>query len=86
MLSDGAAIGSISENKILSILISDEQAKQNKVIGYMEKPFPIVAPETKLADVSKEFTRDNSAVLVELPDSTLQIITKSDVIAAITAS
>jgi cystathionine beta-synthase len=86
VLSDGAAIGSISENKILSILISDEQAKFNKVIGYMEKPFPIVAPDTKLADVSKEFTRENSAVLVELPDSTLQIITKSDVIAAITAS
>ncbi len=86
VLSDGAVIGSVSENKILSILISDEQAKANKVIGYMEKPFPIVAPETKLADVSKEFTRDNSAVLVELPDSTLQIITKSDVIAAITAS
>ncbi len=86
VLSDGAVIGSVSENKILSILISDDKAKANKVIGYMEKPFPIVAPETKLADVSKEFTRENSAVLVELPDSTLQIITKSDVIAAITAS
>lgn len=86
VLSDGAVIGSVSENKILSILIGDEQAKQNKVIGYMEKPFPIIAPETKLVDVSKEFTRDNAAVLVELPDSTLQIITKSDVIAAITAS
>ncbi len=86
VLSDGAVIGSVSENKILSILITDEQAKFNKVIGYMEKPFPIVAPETKLADISKEFMRDTPAVLVELPDSTLQIITKSDVIAAITAS
>ncbi len=86
VLSDGAAIGSVSENRILSILISDEHAKESKVIGYMEKPFPIVASDTNLADVSREFTRENSAVLVELPDSSLQIITKSDVIAAITAS
>lgn len=85
VLSDGAPIGSISENRILSILIGDEQAKQHKVVGYMEKSFPIVAPETTLTDISKEFTRDNSAVLVSLPDSTMQIITKSDLIAAITA-
>jgi cystathionine beta-synthase len=84
ILSDGAEIGSISENKILSILLGEDNAQHNKVIGYMEKPFPIVPSGTTLTTLSDELSRDN-AVLVELPEHEFQIITKSDLIAAITS-
>jgi cystathionine beta-synthase len=84
IISDGAEIGSISENKILSILLGEENSKFNKVIGYMEKPFPILAPETTLTKLSDELTRD-SAVLIEQHGHEFQIITKSDLIAVITA-
>jgi cystathionine beta-synthase len=84
ILSDGAVIGSISENKILGILIADEQAKFNKVIGYMEKPFPVLSGSAMLPEISKEFSRETPAVLVSDAES-LNILTKSDLIDAITA-
>jgi cystathionine beta-synthase len=87
ILSDGAAIGSISENKILSILISDGEAKMNKVIGYMEKPFPTVLASTTLDHLSHHLDRETSAVLVQNGTTgDLKIITKSDLISAITSN
>lgn len=84
IISDGAEIGSISDNKILSILLAEADAKQNKVIGYMEKPFPILPPNAPLSKLSDELTRDN-AVLIGDGNSEFEIITKSDLIAAITS-
>ncbi|MFN3385122.1 MAG: pyridoxal-phosphate dependent enzyme [Candidatus Thermochlorobacter sp.] len=84
IISDGAEIGSISDNKILSILLAEADAKQNKVIGYMEKPFPILPPNAPLSQLSDELMRDN-AVLIGDGNSEFEIITKSDLIAAITS-
>jgi cystathionine beta-synthase len=84
IISDGAEIGSISDNKILSILLAEADAKDNKVIGYMEKPFPILPLDTPISKLSEELTRDN-AVLISKGSDDFEIITKSDLIAAITS-
>lgn len=84
IISDGAEIGSISDNKILSTLLAEADAKQNKVIGYMEKPFPILPPDTPLSKLSDELARDN-AVLIGNGNGEFEIITKSDLIAALTS-
>ncbi|MDX2129868.1 MAG: pyridoxal-phosphate dependent enzyme [Chloroherpetonaceae bacterium] len=86
VISDGAPIGSISEKTILNILLRDESAKNNKVIGYMEKAFPIHAPETLLADLTQELSRETNAVLIgDFASHEFHILTRSDLIAAITA-
>ncbi|MCS7013114.1 MAG: pyridoxal-phosphate dependent enzyme [Chloroherpetonaceae bacterium] len=84
VISDGAEIGSISDNKILHTLLSEADAKFNKVVGYMEKPFPILPPDASLAQLSDTLSRDN-AVLIGRDGEEFEIITKSDLIAAITA-
>ncbi|MBC8045098.1 MAG: pyridoxal-phosphate dependent enzyme [Rhizobacter sp.] len=85
IISDGVAIGSINENKILSILMGDENAKHGKVVGFMDKSFPVLPAETTIAGLSKEFSRETPAVLISGEDGSLRILTKSDLISAITA-
>ncbi len=85
IISDGAEIGSISDNKILSILLTEADTKNNKVIGYMEKPFPILPLDTPISKLSEELMRNN-AVLISKGNDDFEIITKSDLIAAITSS
>jgi cystathionine beta-synthase len=46
----------------------------------MGKPFPIVQLGASIEEVSKLFTKENDAVLVELENGSHQIITKSDII------
>lgn len=86
VISDGAAIGSLSENRLLSILIGDEDAKENKVVGYMEKAFPTLPPETTLAHLSRELTHSAAALIAYPMESggDMRLITKSDLISAIT--
>ena len=49
----------------------------------MQKPFPIVDGNASLEDVSKQITRENSAVLVKDLGGSVHIITKHDIIEAI---
>jgi predicted transcriptional regulator len=66
-------------------LLTEADAKNNKVIGYMEKPFPILPLDTPISKLSEELMRDN-AVLISKGNDDFEIITKSDLIAAITSS
>ena len=49
----------------------------------MGKTFPIVKQGTSIEEVSKLFTKDNAAVLLELENGTHHIITKYDIIGSI---
>jgi cystathionine beta-synthase len=49
----------------------------------MGKPYPIVALGTSIEAVSKLFTRDNQAVLIDLGNGKYHIITKYDIIGSI---
>jgi cystathionine beta-synthase len=75
-------IGSISENKILHLLIDNPEAKTAKVGDVMAKAFPFVDWNSTSTDISKHITKDNSAVLVTKPTGDLAIITEFDLIEA----
>lgn len=49
----------------------------------MQKPFPFVAPQASLEEVSLLINRENDAVLVRDMLSEVHIITKYDIIEAI---
>jgi cystathionine beta-synthase len=76
----GESVGSISEARILDILVSNPGARLKPVVEYMERPFPVVADEASLTDVAQCMDRDTSAVLVKVPGGGFDIITKSDLI------
>ena len=49
----------------------------------MGKPFPIVAANAPIDEVSKLISKDNQAVLVDLGNNKYHIITKHDIISSI---
>ncbi len=84
IVSYNAPIGSISENKILSILIENDDAMTSKVVGYMEQPFPVCPLDATISELSAKLQQNASGVLVILSDGRLQLLTKSDLIDALT--
>jgi len=84
IVSYNAPIGSISENKILSILIENDEAMNSKVVGFMEQPFSVCQPEATISELSDKLQQSASGVLISLSDGRLQLLTKSDLIDALT--
>ena len=84
IVSYGSPIGSISENKILSILIENDSAMNAKVVAFMEKPFPVCESDATISELSEKLQKSASGVLITLNDDRLQLITKSDLIDALT--
>ncbi len=84
IVSYNAPIGSISENKILSILIENDEAMNSKVVGFMEQPFSVCKPEATISELSDKLQQSASGVLISMSDGKLQLLTKSDLIDALT--
>jgi cystathionine beta-synthase len=81
----GEFVGSISDSQLFTCLLSDQEAKNKAISSIMQSPFPMVAANATIAEVSKLFTKDNSAVLVMDMGGNNHIITKYDIIEAIGA-
>ncbi len=84
IVSYNAPIGSISENKILSILIENDDAMNAKVVGFMEKPFPVCPLDATISELSAKLQQSASGVLINMSDGKLQLLTKYDLIDALT--
>ncbi len=76
-------MGSISEARILDILVSDPGARSKPVAEYMEEPFPILPGDASINLVAEHMKENTTAVLVQLGDG-FDIITKSDLILFLT--
>ncbi|MCS7077819.1 MAG: cystathionine beta-synthase [Bacteroidia bacterium] len=84
VMENGEVVGSITESRLLNKLIDDPSAKGQPVESIMGYPFPFVMPYTTVDAMTKMITKDNPALLVKLDDSTIDIITKYDLIAGLT--
>jgi len=79
VLEGGEVVGSISETRILSILVSDPVAKRKPVAEYMEKPFPILSEDASIEEIARNMDNQRPAILVRHATG-FDIITKSDLI------
>ena len=79
VIEGGEVVGSISETRILDILVSDPVAKRKPVAEYMEKPFPVISADAPIEDIAHNMNHQNPAVLVK-HGTGFDIITKSDLI------
>ena len=75
----GEVVGSISETRILDILVSDPAAKLKPVAEYMEKPFPVITEDASVEEIAHNIDHRTPAILVK-HDTSFDIITKSDLI------
>ena len=75
-------IGSITEHSILQLLMDNPYHRDNEVGKVMSKPFPFVSLNATAADISKQISKDNTAVLVKANSGLIHIVTEFDLIEA----
>ncbi|MDR6843866.1 pyridoxal-phosphate dependent enzyme [Flavobacterium granuli] len=73
-------VGSVDETDLFRSYMVDKNVIDKPIKEVMGKPFPIVKLSTSIEEVSRFFSKDNDAVLVDLENGNHQIITKSDII------
>ena len=76
-------VGSVDESDLFQSYVADKNVADRPIKEIMGKPFPIVKLGTAIEEVSKLFTKENDAVLVELENGNHHIITKYDIIGSI---
>ena len=79
VIEGGEVVGSISETRILDILMSDPVARLKPVAEYMEKPFPVISAEASIEEIAHNIDPQTPAILVKHAGG-FDIITKSDLI------
>ncbi|MBP4138909.1 MULTISPECIES: pyridoxal-phosphate dependent enzyme [Flavobacterium] len=76
-------VGSVDETDLFRSYVADKNVAEKPIKEVMGKPFPIVKLATPIEEVSKLFTKENDAVLVDLENGNHHIITKYDIIGSI---
>ncbi|WP_343705671.1 pyridoxal-phosphate dependent enzyme [Flavobacterium sp.] len=76
-------VGSIDETDLFRSYVADKNVAEKPIKEVMGKPFPIVKLGTPIEEVSKLFSKENDAVLVDLGNGHHHIITKYDIIGSI---
>lgn len=79
----GKIVGSLTEGKILNLLTQSIHHKKKKTGQIMEKPFPIVEKDLKVDQISLMLSKGVSAVLVRLEKDHYSIVTRNDLINAL---
>jgi cystathionine beta-synthase len=76
-------VGSVDESDLFQSYVHDKNAADKPIREVMGKPYPIIKLGTPIEQVSKLFTRENAAVLLDLGNGKHHIITKYDIIGSI---
>lgn len=76
-------VGSVDESDLFQSYVSNKSVADKPIKEVMGKPYPMVKLSTTIEDVSKLFSKDNQAVLVDLDNGKFNIITKYDIIGSI---
>jgi cystathionine beta-synthase len=82
VMEDGKFVGSLDDIHLLPALSTDSGARDKAVENYMQAPYPVVQPSDPISTISKKFDEKNGAVLVDLGQGKYHIITRHDLVAA----
>lgn len=76
-------VGSVDESDLFQSYVDDKNSAERPIREIMGKPYPIVKLGTPIEEVSKLFSKENEAVLIDLGNGKHHIITKYDIIGSI---
>ncbi|MHA7099069.1 cystathionine beta-synthase [Roseivirga pacifica] len=79
-------VGSLTDTKLLAGLIDDPELKDKTVEEVMDAPFQFVSADNTLDVLSSVITKDNPAVMVRDEADEVHIITRHDLLSAITSN
>ena len=82
VMEEGKFVGSIDDVHLLPALSKDPGARDKPVGKYMQSPYPIVQSSDPIATIAKQIDESNGAVLVDLGQGKYHIITRHDLVAA----
>jgi len=77
---NGRPAGSITEDKLVSMVLEGMDLKSTSVREIMEPSFPVVEPETTINEITGLLRGETPAVFVKMQNETFEIITKYDVV------
>lgn len=83
VIKDGGFAGSLDDQKVYQSLVENPDLKDTPISKIMMDPFPVVNEDATIEQVSKLISKDVTAVLVELENGNHHIITRQDLISAI---
>lgn len=83
VIRDSKFVGSIDEDTLYNVITKNTTLCNASIASVMKAPYPIVKENTSIEEVSKLINPENQAVLVESANGEFQIITKFDVISAL---
>ena len=76
-------VGTIMEDEVLGHMLKGRDIKKMIVREAMTGPLPVLAPEARVESVLRYFTPDRPAVLIKTGKTTYDIVTKYDVVNAV---
>ena len=81
----GDFVGSVNDNQLLSQLLKNPELATQKISDVMHASFPMVEASAPIDKVSSLINKDNPAVLVKDLSGTVHILTKYDLIGALSS-
>ncbi len=76
-------VGSLDDAHLLQAFVNNPEIAETPIKELMGQPYPVIAKNTVVDEVSKLITKENNAVLVDLGNGAHHIITKYDIINSI---
>lgn len=76
-------VGSINDSHLYALWVKNPNIQQQVVKDIMQKPFPMLDEQATLEDISKLINKENNAVMVKSISGSVHIITKYDLISAL---
>ena len=79
----GNFVGSINDTHLYAKLVADPKLKKEKISAVAQPPFPVIGSDESIESISKKINKDNNAVIVNDKGGNVHIITKYDIIDAL---
>jgi predicted transcriptional regulator len=80
VIENGEQKGTLSEGTLLNRVLSEPEALDKPLTGYLEAPFPAVEEDANMKSVIDHLTAGESALLVRRGGEFVGILTKFDVL------
>ncbi|MCE2712512.1 MAG: CBS domain-containing protein, partial [Cryomorphaceae bacterium] len=82
VLKDNQFVGSVDDSHLYQLLVDSPELKDASISSVMQQRFPVVEESTHLEDLCRLINKDTPAALVKLANGTHHIVTKYDIISA----
>ena len=82
VLKDGNFVGSIDDSSVYKVLVENPELRDAPISSIMGEAFPIVKAATHVEELCKLINKNTPAVLVNMPDGGHHIVTRYDIISA----